>query len=236
MRHLTILVDMDDTIENLAEAWVAYLNARHQTSTNLSDITDWDISRAFPSLTKEQVYAPLFEDAFWSWVKPMEGASETLQKLIADGHTVLIVTTSNYQTLAAKMEQVLFHYFPFLTWDDVIITSHKQLIKGDVLVDDGIHNLDGGDYFKILMTAPHNLCYDADKNGMYRVTSWSETYSVIQALACADSISKWQDDSAAFAEEVLHIQLKPYQRLALMLKGGRNRIENHSLFNRLSQV
>lgn len=40
MRHLTILVDMDDTIENLAEAWVAYLNARHQTSTNLSDITD----------------------------------------------------------------------------------------------------------------------------------------------------------------------------------------------------
>lgn len=64
MRHLTILVDMDDTIENLAEAWVAYLNARHQTSTNLSDITDWDISKAFPTLTKEQVYAPLFEDAF----------------------------------------------------------------------------------------------------------------------------------------------------------------------------
>ena len=63
MRHLTILVDMDDTIENLAEAWVAYLNARHQTSTDLSDITDWDISKAFPTLTKEQVYAPLLEDA-----------------------------------------------------------------------------------------------------------------------------------------------------------------------------
>lgn len=159
MRHLTILVDMDDTIENLAEAWVAYLNARHQTSTNLSDITDWDISKAFPTLTKEQVYAPLFEDAFWSWVKPMEGASEALQKLIADGHTVLIVTTSNYQTLAAKMEQVLFHYFPFLTWNDVIITAHKQLIKGDVLVDDGIHNLEGGDYFKTaIMTQIKTEC------------------------------------------------------------------------------
>lgn len=236
MRHLTILVDMDDTIENLAEAWVDYLNARHQTSTSLSDITDWDISKVFPTLTKEQVYAPLFEDAFWSWVKPMKGASETLQKLIADGHTVLIVTTSNYQTLAAKMEQVLFRYFPFLTWNDVIITAHKQLIKGDVLIDDGIHNLEGGDYFKILMTAPHNRNYDADKNGMYRVSSWSDAYSAIQALACADSISKWQDDPAAFAEEVLHIQLKSYQRLALRLKGGLNRIENHSVFNRLSQV
>lgn len=236
MRHLTILVDMDDTVENLAEAWVAYLNTQHQTSTSLSDVTDWDISKAFPTLTREQVYAPLFEDAFWSCVKPIKGASEALQKLIADGHTVLIVTTSNYQTLAAKMEQVLFRYFPFLTWDDVIIAAHKQLIKGDVLIDDGTHNLEGGSYFKILMTAPHNRYYDAGKNGMYRVTSWSEAYAAIQALAHTDSISKWRDNPTDFVEKVMHIQLKPYQRLALRLKGGLNRIENHSVFNWLSKV
>ena len=142
MKHLTILVDMDDTIESLASAWVDYLNARHGTTTKLTDITGWDISKAFPTLTNEQVYAPLFED--------------DLQKLIADGHKVLIVTTSNYHTLASKMERVLFKYFPFLTWNDVIITSHKQLVNGDVLIDDGTHNLEGGNYFKILMTAQHN--------------------------------------------------------------------------------
>lgn len=156
MKHLTILVDMDDTIESLASAWVDYLNARHGTTTKLTDITSWDISKAFPTLTNEQVYAPLFEDDFWDWVKPIDGASEVLQKLIADGHKVLIVTTSNYHTLASKMERVLFKYFPFLTWNDVIITSHKQLVNGDILIDDGIHNLEGGNYFKILMTAHHN--------------------------------------------------------------------------------
>ena len=144
MKHLTILVDMDDTIESLASAWVDYLNTRHGTTTKLTDITSWDISKAFPTLTNEQVYAPLFEDDFWDWVKPIDGASEVLQKLIADGHKVLIVTTSNYHTLASKMERVLFKYFPFLTWNDVIITSHKQLVNGDVLIDDGIHNLEGG--------------------------------------------------------------------------------------------
>lgn len=128
MKHLTILVDMDDTIESLASAWVDYLNTRHGTTTKLTDITSWDISKAFPTLTNEQVYAPLFEDDFWDWVKPIDGASEVLQKLIADGHKVLIVTTSNYHTLASKMERVLFKYFPFLTWNDVIITSHKQRI------------------------------------------------------------------------------------------------------------
>lgn len=102
MKHLTILVDMDDTIESLASAWVDYLNTRHGTTTKLTDITSWDISKAFPTLTNEQVYAPLFEDDFWDWVKPIDGASEVLKKLIADGHKVLIVTTSNYHTLASK--------------------------------------------------------------------------------------------------------------------------------------
>lgn len=183
MRHLTILVDLDDTIEHLAEAWVACLNDRHQTNTSFSDIVEWDISKAFPTLTKEQVFAPLSENDFWSYVKPMEGAPETLRRLIMDGHTVLIVTASGYQNLATKMEQVLFRYFPFLTWNDVIITARKQLVNGDVLVDDGIHNLEGGSFEKLLMDAPHNRRFDAEANGMTRVKNWDEVYEKICELS-----------------------------------------------------
>jgi hypothetical protein len=43
------------------------------------------------------------------------------------------------------------------------------MIRGDVLIDDGIHNLEGGDYKKILFTAAHNRNYDAEANGMIRV-------------------------------------------------------------------
>ena len=139
------------------------------------------------------MYAPLFEDDFWDCVKPIDGASETLQKLIADGHKVLIVTTSNYHTLASKMERVLFKYFPFLTWNDVIITSHKQLVNGDVLIDDGTHNLEGGNYFKILMTAQHNKKYDAEANGMFRVETWAEVYSAITLLAEEDDLKGWKE-------------------------------------------
>ena len=139
------------------------------------------------------MYAPLFEDDFWDWVKPIDGASEALQKLIADGHKVLIVTTSNYHTLASKMERVLFKYFPFLTWNDVIITSHKQLVNGDVLIDDGIHNLEGGNYFKILMTAQHNKKYDAEANGMLRVETWVEVYSAITLLAEEGDLKGWKE-------------------------------------------
>lgn len=183
MKKLTILVDMDDTIEELLPAWIKYLNEFYGTGVQISDVTDWDVSAAFPSLTREQVYAPLYRDEFWDLVKPMCRSREVLQRLIADGHHVLVITTSNYQTIRAKMERVLFRYFPFFTWDDVIVTARKQLVKGDVLIDDGVHNLVGGDYAKLLMSQPHNMRYDAAGSGMVRVDSWDDIYRVIRAIA-----------------------------------------------------
>lgn len=174
---------MDDTVEHLTKAWVEYLNKRYGTSVQHSDIVDWDISQSFPTLTRDQVYGPLIEDEFWLDIEPIDGASDTLQKLIADGHRVLIVTASDYRTLRVKMDEVLFKHFPFLTWSDVIVTVHKQLVKGDVLVDDGIHNLVDGDYVKLLMSAPYNMGYDARRNGMLRVKTWEEIYGAISMLA-----------------------------------------------------
>lgn len=183
MKKLIVLVDMDDTIENLLDAWVAYLNNSHGTNVNSNDIAQWDISKSFPSLSKQQVYEPIFNNEFWKDVKPIEGACEALQRLMKDGHKVLIVTSSAYETLPAKMTDVLFKYFPFIEWKDVIITSHKQLIKGDVLIDDGVHNLEGGDYLRLLMNAPHNRTYDAKANGMHRVYNWAEAYDIITSYA-----------------------------------------------------
>lgn len=73
------------------------------------------------------------------------------------------------------------------------ITSHKQLVKGDVLIDDGTHNLEGGNYFKILMTAQHNKKYDAEANGMLRVETWAEVYSAITLLAEEDNLKGWKE-------------------------------------------
>ena len=57
-----------------------------------------------------------------------------------------------------------------------------KLQRGDVLIDDGIHNLEGGDYMKILFSAPHNRNYDAEKNGMIRVRTWDEIVRIIDGM------------------------------------------------------
>ena len=80
------------------------------------------------------------------------------------------------------MGELLFRRFPFLSWNQLIITSRKQMIRGDVLIDDGVHNHLGGDYKKILVTAGHNRSYDAEANGMIRVRNWTEILDVIEKL------------------------------------------------------
>lgn len=183
MKSLTVLVDMDDTITDLLGAWIAMLNRRHGTNVMPGDVQQWDIAKSFPSLTKEQVFDPLLCDSLWHYVRPKEGAVETLERFIQEGHRVYIVTASTYETLRTKMDVVLFHYFPFLSWDNVIITSNKQMIKGDVLIDDGVHNLVGGEYVGLLMDAPRNHGFDTEGNGMIRVNSWAEVYAEVCKIA-----------------------------------------------------
>ena len=183
MRQLRILVDMDDTIEHLLLAWVNCLNERYGTAVRCDDIREWNISTAFPTLTKEQVYAPLVEDDFWKTVQPIDGAADVLKWAIGEGHEVYIVTTSSYHALKSKMENVLFRHFPFIAWEQVIITSNKQVIRGDILIDDAPHNLVNGSYVKVLMTAPHNRDYDAKRNHMIRVHTWDEVKGCIKKLS-----------------------------------------------------
>ena len=177
MRKLTILVDMDDTIENLCTAWVEWLNINHGTSVLPTDIVEWNICKAFPTLTPSQVYAPLYTEDFWHTVKPIEGAAEALFKLKNEGHRIVIVTASDTDTVTYKMNHVLYKYFPFLTYKDVVITSQKDLIDGDVMIDDNPMNFDHENptrKLNILFTAPHNANFDDEKAGLYRADAWEE--------------------------------------------------------------
>ena len=180
---MTILVDLDDTLEQLLAALVQRANKKFCRNATVDDVTDWSIVCAFPGISKQEILDFMREEDFWDDVRPIPGAAEALQHFMAEGHEVYIVTATECEHVNAKMKGVLFRYFPFLSWDQVIITSRKQMIRGDVLIDDGIHNLEGGPYRKILFTAPYNRDYDAEANGMIRVHNWDEVVSVIDQMS-----------------------------------------------------
>jgi len=179
MEKLHIMVDCDEVLNNLLEHWVGYLNKRHGLNADFQQINRWDLSCVFPTLTKEEIESPLDEDEFCLSFKVRPYSAEYLKKMLDDGHEVSIVTAHNNRTVAAKFEWLTAN-FPFLSRGDIIITTKKQKIRGDVLIDDAVHNLEGGDYFKILFDCPNNRSYNAEENGMVRVYNLKEAYEVIK--------------------------------------------------------
>lgn len=178
---MTILVDMDDTIENLGLAWVDYLNRKYDKNVNWYDIRKWDMQIPYPDLTEEQIYGALNDEELWDNVTAKEDASHYLKKLMDEGNKVYIVTASWYTTILPKMERCLFKLFPFLTWSQVIVVLDKHMIKGDILIDDNPLNLVGGDYFGVLFTAPHNIEYDDSSTDIVRVDNWKSAYLIIKS-------------------------------------------------------
>lgn len=177
---MTILIDADDVLEDLTKKWILYINEKYGTSVRYEDVTEWDMTKNYPTLTREQVYGAELEEELYDRLEPNPGAVETVKRLMDEGHEIYIVTSTPCRVIRAKFEKVILRYFPYLTWKNVIITSNKQMIRGDVLIDDGVHNLLGGDYKKILVTAPYNAGFNAEEHGMTRVKSWEEIYMEIQ--------------------------------------------------------
>ena len=186
-KEFVILVDMDDVLECLIEAWVARLNEKYNRNVSPENVVEWDVCVYFPGLTKEQVHSPLFEDDFWKSVKPKDGAMEYVSKLHSEGFSIYIVTSSHYSTVSNKFRDALFPYFPFIDYNHIIVCNAKQLVRGNVLIDDGVHNLLDSDtlkatYNKILFSANHNKYFNCDKTDIYRVNNWNEAYEIVERL------------------------------------------------------
>ena len=177
----TILIDMDDVMTDLLTPWVEYLNDKHDLSVHTSDVTAWDMSLFFPTLSKEEIYQPLDEEDFWKTVKPREGAVYYLNKLCNE-YQVYIVTATSLSTIKYKIDHMIKPYFPFINPRNIIVSNNKQLISGDVLIDDNIDNLLGGTYDKILFSRPHNYTYSPEDYPIIIADGWEDCYKKLHRI------------------------------------------------------
>ena len=182
MRSLTVLCDMDDVLLDLIPHWIKSLNSIYGTSISAEEITEWDIAKCIPSLTKEQIFSIVMQPSFWETIPPAKNGQWFIRNLLTEGHRVKIVTASHYEVLPSKMQRFL-QLYPWLTWDDITITSGKQSIKGDVLIDDAQHNLVGGEYEKILLDKPHNRKFDTTSLSIHRIDNLAEAFRILERIA-----------------------------------------------------
>jgi len=83
----------------------------------------------------------------FSLMYPMEGAIEAVEKL-SKHFEIYILSTAPWENPSAWSDKLLWikKYFPTIAYKRLILTHHKNLNKGDFLVDDRLKN--GADKFE----------------------------------------------------------------------------------------
>lgn len=175
---MVIVTDFDDVMNELLVHWLEVLNTIYFKHVLYENVTDWDMTKAYPDLTPKQIYSPLESEEFWDEVEPNYQAIYYIHKLIKEGHKVLVCTASKYTTLKAKFDNCLFRYFDYLTYKDIIICQDKSLIQCDVIIDDYWENIKNSKAIKILKRSPYNKKADPD----FEVYDWKEIYEIIENL------------------------------------------------------
>jgi 5'(3')-deoxyribonucleotidase len=181
---LRIVCDMDGVICDLIGWWTYLLNRYHGTNIKRDDVTEWDIHAACPEIFKEEVYKYLGDPGFFLHLDPIPGALEGLRGLIQRGHDVVIATACEYGHADKRLW--LKRHLPELPHQNIVFIERKELIPGDVFIDDRLENLEKWSEANGMCGDP--ICFDAPYNrswGGIRAKSWDEIITRIERKVVA---------------------------------------------------
>lgn len=186
-KDFVIMCDFDDTMNNLLPAWIRWINNTYGYNVDFEQITDWDLTKVFKGLSQTDICKALHSSEFWSQVEAKDDAVYYIKKLIEEGFQFYVCTSTDYRLQKDKFDNCLFRLFPYIDRHQIITTYKKQLMRCDILIDDGSHNI-FGPYIGILMDMPHNRHLGDSVD--FRVFNWKEIYNLIHQIYNAASKEK----------------------------------------------
>ena len=159
---MIIKIDVDGVIRNMFDSMCDVYNKEFNESLTVNDIFNYDVDIVFHRIKDElnisaaefffEIHAKeLFLDS-----QPYEGAKDSIEKLMKNGHKVVIVTWQ--YTLENKLYTLMFLEKNKIPYDDICFTKDKWMIKSDWMVDDNPEFImDKRDESKkILIRMPYN--------------------------------------------------------------------------------
>lgn len=162
---MTILVDIDSTITNFSETLLDALNLSSSTNYAYDEINHY----GWFDTTFERPWGLVNTTRFWDRISVNPVAVKVIENWIREGQTVYLVTASSYnEMLGYKVCKTMDNFDPnLLTADNVIVCHNKNMIKGDLLIDDFEGNLKEFDGKTICYAQPWNKDYKG-----LRTDSW----------------------------------------------------------------
>lgn len=146
---MRILIDQDQVLASWVERVLEWYNhdqkKRGQKSDfTLEDVQNWDMTTNLGPESEDAIRSYMRYPDFYQDLDPVPGAVEGVKELLARGHDVVVASA------VPKSAGIAYHgklvwlrkHMPFFDLDDFVAIHRKDLLRGDVLFDDGVHNLE----------------------------------------------------------------------------------------------
>lgn len=191
-QKVTLLIDQDDVLASYMSAVTAAYNQKYHTNIKEEACISWDLYTVFG----QEIDTIMHEPDLFRNLKPVPHALEVFERLYkSDLFDMYIVTAANPRTVEAKYEWIT-RYLPYFPKNHVIICSNKFMVKGDYLLDDGMHNIE--DFTKaggkaIVFDKPHNTSIP---HNYPRVSTWLEFETFIINECYPDHAAEYFQEEA----------------------------------------
>lgn len=167
-----LLIDMDGVLSDIYGQFIKYEFNDIGLTQSLDDLTGKLEREAFKYHDKY-----VNSENFFYSAMPIQDSIETVRRL-NDVYEVYIVSSAMQFPLSLT-EKInwLTKYFPFLSWKQIVFCGTKDIVYGDIMIDDHFKNLDTFQGQTILFTQPHNV--DKPIGNHTRVNNWKEIETIL---------------------------------------------------------
>lgn len=178
-RPFTVLIDLDSTAYDLLTPTLAWVNAEKGLSLQPADIKEWQWGKALDV----DLYSFWAQEGLFYSLKPFPHCKAALQKVKDWGvRQIFFSTLVDGPYVAWDKLRAVDRDFPFIGKRGVLLTGqHKDIANGDMLVDDGAHNIEA---FKevgttVLVNLQGTKYSDACTAHDYLMTDWREYPEIV---------------------------------------------------------
>ena len=143
---MQIVCDVDGVLADLHTEWLARYNARYDDRLTVDQVTSWSWHEHVSPKCGSAIYEILLDEDLYDPILPVAGAIAGIARLRALGHTIVFATTCSFGMADQKARWLQrFHFCEVQAHGslppDFVVTAQKHLLAGDLLIDDGPHNV-----------------------------------------------------------------------------------------------
>jgi 5'(3')-deoxyribonucleotidase len=162
-----IYLDMDETLVNLVDPWIDYLNNESGKSLTRAEVGNYSVEENYEDkLSRTKIFKPFKTTGFWVNLPPFEGAIDFVAELDKNYTVYLATIPALGKVCAYEKEKWMAKHLPFLDRSRLILCHHKYLLMGHALLDDNPKYLCHFTGNRLLFDKPWNSVESLEKEGI----------------------------------------------------------------------